>query len=153
MPTATEIMAASQDRQIDPTEHTSACVGTRAWTRGTVLVVEDEKLIRQWLRWVLHSRGYEVVTAATTQEAEAAIRQLGAWHVDLVIVDTHLRSTSDGMAGYQMYQSWKRAYPMMRFLLMSDAAHDRELVPARDSSVQFLVKRFLIADLMDAVRR
>jgi DNA-binding response OmpR family regulator len=146
------ITAERLDQKMGPTEKTAAWVGPRAWTRGTVLVIEGETLIRRWLQWVLHSRGYEVVTATTAQEAEAVLCQLGARHIGLVIVDVHLRPASDIMAGYQLYQIWKWAYPTMPFLLMSDDTHDRKLTAVQEGSVQLLIKRFLIADLMDAVR-
>ncbi len=123
-------------------------------TRGTILVIESEKLICNWLRWVLHCRGYEVLIAATAEEAEAQICRTDADQLHLVIADVHLRQASPDkeMAGYQLYQRWTQAYSNVPFLLITEQTGDQELVDVKEGKVPLLVKRFLIADLMEAVR-
>lgn len=123
-------------------------------TRGRVLVIESEKLIRNWLRWVLHSRGYEVVTAANEDEAEQRLYHVGAYHFNLVIVDVNLKHTSrdEPLAGYQLYKTWKLLLPNLRFLLISEEAQDRQLADVKAGTVRLLVKRFVIAELMEVVR-
>jgi DNA-binding response OmpR family regulator len=125
-----------------------------AGSRGCVLVIESEKLIRNWLHWVLHSRGYEVVTAATAEEAEHRLYHVGANQFGLVIADVNLKHVPNRvpLAGYQLYQTWKRSFPAMPFLLMSDAPRDRQLADVKEGAVALLVKRFVIAQLMEAVR-
>jgi DNA-binding response OmpR family regulator len=104
---------------------------------------------------VAHTRGYEVSTAATTQEATIQRYRVGDDQFDLVILDVHLRSASHviPLAGYRLYQRWKQSHPTTPFLLMSDETRDRELIDNHEGGVLLLIKRFLIAALMDAVRR
>ena len=58
-------------------------------TRARILVVEDEKPIRELLRLHLENEGYEVVEAA---DAFVAGKMLlaKAWRIDLLIVDAHM---------------------------------------------------------------
>jgi DNA-binding response OmpR family regulator len=46
-----------------------------ATATGTVLVIEDEPLIRIWLADVIEAAGYEVLTAATGEEGRAEAAQ------------------------------------------------------------------------------
>jgi DNA-binding response OmpR family regulator len=126
----------------------------RRGTRGAVLVIESDKLIRNWLHWVLHSRGYQVLTASTTQEAETHLYHIGANHFNLVIVDVSLKPTSPQVAsdGHRLYQAWKQLFPRMPFLLMSDKDIRDEVSDVYNETVDFLVKRFFIAELMEKVR-
>jgi DNA-binding NtrC family response regulator len=63
-----------------------------------VLVVEDEKAVREPLAHLLRLRDFDVVTAETSEEALAAVQ---SHHPDAAIVDLHLRRGSgrDVVAG------------------------------------------------------
>lgn len=60
-----------------------------------VLVVDDEDAIREGLRVLLQEWGFQVMTAATAAQAEAAVAALEG-HVDLVLSDLHLGDGDDG---------------------------------------------------------
>lgn len=52
--------------------------------KKTILVVEDEKGMRESLQEILESSGYVVVTA---EDGEKAIRLVGSQKIDLVLLD------------------------------------------------------------------
>src|SRR6185436_6080063 len=54
---------------------------------GTLLVIDDEDIIREALEALLSAEGYDVVTAATAQQGLAA---LGRRPVDAVLLDLML---------------------------------------------------------------
>ena len=63
--------------------------------RQTVLVVDDEELVRNFMKRVLANGGYEVVSASNGQDAIAILRSLA---VDLVITDIRM----PGMDGREL---------------------------------------------------
>jgi CheY-like chemotaxis protein len=70
-----------------------------------VLVVDDDVDVRDTTRMVLSSAGYEVLEAASRQEAE---KQLAQGKVDLIILDVMLETDTEGFhLAYQMRQDAK----------------------------------------------
>jgi CheY-like chemotaxis protein len=70
-----------------------------------VLVVDDDVDIRQATRMILSSAGYEVLEAASRQEAE---QQLATQKVDLVLLDVMLETDTEGFhLAYTMRQDSK----------------------------------------------
>jgi CheY-like chemotaxis protein len=67
-----------------------------AVTRTCILVVEDELLIRLCVADSLRDAGYDVVEAASGNEA-AVLLEAGA-HVDLVFSDVRMPGSIDGLA-------------------------------------------------------
>jgi CheY-like chemotaxis protein len=61
--------------------------GTGRETRRVVLVVDDEELVRKFLKRVLTAEGYEILTANDGMEALALVK---AATVDLVITDIRM---------------------------------------------------------------
>ena len=57
--------------------------------RARILVVDDEKAIRELLTLHLRNEGYEVVEAADAVVAGKMVLA-GAWRIDLMIVDAHM---------------------------------------------------------------
>lgn len=64
--------------------------------KPTVLVVEDEVLVRLMLGDALRDAGYAVIEAAHADEAVAVLRS--ATQVDLVLTDIRMPGTLDGLA-------------------------------------------------------
>jgi DNA-binding response OmpR family regulator len=110
-----------------------------------ILVLESDKLIRNWLHWVLRSRGYEALTASTLREAEAHLYHIGANQLDLVIVDVSFKPTPSQAAseGQQLYQAWKTLLPTLPFLLMSDEDIGAEVNDVYNETISCLGKRSL----------
>lgn len=64
-------------------------------TSARVLVVEDERIIAFGLGRVLQRLGYTVV--GTAADAASALRLVGQYHPDLVLMDVHLDGPVDGI--------------------------------------------------------
>jgi len=88
------------------------------------------------------------------QEAEAHLYHIGANQLDLVIVDVSLKPTLSQSAseGQRIYQAWKPLFPTLPFLLMSDEDISLEVNDVYNETIGCLVKRFLIAELMEKIR-
>jgi CheY-like chemotaxis protein len=63
--------------------------------RGTVLVVEDNELIRELEADVLRAMGYDVAAVANTDDA---LKLLGDLHIALLVTDIRLPGTLGGIA-------------------------------------------------------
>src|SRR5687768_18501312 len=121
-------------------------------THDTVLIVEDERGVREVLREALSFCGYRVITAATVQEAERALQSLGVAETNLVITDVNLTPVHNAREGYALYQRWSALYPALRFILISGDSTNRELPDIRSGAVRFLAKHFGIDALLEVVR-
>jgi two-component system, NarL family, response regulator NreC len=119
---------------------------------ATVLIVEDDAGVRETLVEILRSQDYLVRTAPTVAEAEAALRQLGAEGVQLVIADIQLTSDARAREGYGLYQRWTAIYPRLPFLLMSGDPRYRDLPAVQAGAVRWLTKPFSPAALLDIIR-
>jgi DNA-binding NtrC family response regulator len=121
-------------------------------THDTVLIVEDERGVREVLREALSFFGYRVITAATVQEAERALQSLGVAETNLVITDINLTPIHNAREGYALYQRWSALYPALRFILISGEPANQELPAIRSGAVRFLSKPFEISALFEVAR-
>jgi DNA-binding NarL/FixJ family response regulator len=119
---------------------------------ATILMVEDDAGVRETLVEILRPQGYLVRTAATVAEAEAALRQLGAEGIQLVIADIQLTHNARAREGYGLYQRWTAIYPRLPFLLMSGDPRYQDLPAVRAGAVRWLTKPFSPAALLDTIR-
>jgi len=119
---------------------------------ATVLMVEDDAGIRETLVEILRPQGYLVRTAATVAEAEAALRQLGAEGVQLVIADIQLTRDVRAREGYELYRRWTVIYPRLPFLLISGDPRHRDLPAVQAGAVRWLTKPFSAAALLDIIQ-
>lgn len=114
----------------------------------TILLVEDDAMIRGLLTRLLVNGGYDVLAAATGEEAQAlaAARLPG---IDLLVCDVCL----PGVSGPQLARQLTGLHPGLRILLMSgDPALD---VLTEDASVDaaFLSKPFTTKAFIDSVQQ
>ena len=117
-------------------------------TATTILVVEDEPMVRRLTVSVLRRAGYTVLEAANAQEAEAVANTPGV-SLNLLLTDVILGS---GPTGVSLGRSLKAALPALIVLHMS--GYSTELSSAATSSAEraaFLAKPFTTAQLLDAV--
>jgi len=91
-----------------------------------ILIVEDERSIRQALRFELEDQGYEVGDAADYSEALSAIR---AFDYDLVISDIYLNN-GDGVQLIRIAYEEKKDVPFigMTAFPRSDLAQKAKLI-------------------------
>jgi DNA-binding NtrC family response regulator len=79
----------------------------------TILVVEDNDLVRHLVRTFVELAGYNAVEASTPEEAIAAARDHGS--IDILLTDVHLTSISGVDVGRVLTQ----LFPSVRVLYMS----------------------------------
>jgi CheY-like chemotaxis protein len=113
----------------------------------TVLLVEDEALVRRAIQEALQSAGYRVITA------ENAANALDAYHecsvpVDLLLSDVVML----GISGHELAESLFALCPHLRIMLISgyiEQLSPRELSPFRK---EYLAKPFSISTLLKRIR-
>ena len=114
---------------------------------GTVLLVEDEAPVREFVRRTLEHAGYKVIEANNPNEALQTL-ELIAGRVDLVLTDVVM----PGMSGRMMAERLMNRYPSMRVLFMSGNAEIVDLLHrARDVRGVMLSKPFTPAVLIERV--
>ena len=114
---------------------------------GTVLLVEDEAPVREFVRRTLELAGYKVLEAQNPNEALKTL-ELIAGRVDLVLTDVVM----PGMSGRMMAERLTSRYPRLRILFMSGNAEIVDLLTrARDVRGVMLSKPFTPAVLIERV--
>ena len=108
---------------------------------GTVLLVDDEELVRVSTGHMLADLGYEVVEASSAEEALAGIRQ--GLNFDLVVTD-HLMP---GMSGLQLARELKVSFPHVPVLIASGYAEEEGI----DPDLPRLTKPFRRAELAESL--
>ncbi|MGB7602425.1 MAG: response regulator [Candidatus Sulfotelmatobacter sp.] len=113
----------------------------------TVLLVEDEALVRRAIQEALQSAGYSVITA------ENAARALDAYHECSVPVDLLLSDVvMPGISGHELAESMFALCPHIRIMLIS--GYSEQLSPRELSAFQkkYLAKPFSISTLLKRIR-
>ena len=110
---------------------------------GTILVVEDERLLRAGLRILLTRLGYDVLDAGSPEQA-LSLLEARADAIDLLLSDVIM----PGMSGPDLAHEVRERFPEVPVLFMSGHA-DRTLIREGrlDSGVRFLAKPFEDAEL------
>jgi two-component system, cell cycle sensor histidine kinase and response regulator CckA len=103
----------------------------------TVLVVEDEKPVRELTVRMLQQLGYSVVSAASGKEA-IAISNSFAGTIALLLTDVVMPE----MNGHQVADALLRARPELKVLYVSGYTENAVLHLGRESRVEFLAKPF-----------
>ena len=116
--------------------------------RETVLIVEDDPPVRELVRAVLDSHGYNVLTAASPQEAERLSGQLDR-QVDLLVSDVVMPE----IGGTELAKRLAVRLPGMKVLFMSGYIGDAILrAGIQEQEVAFLQKPFAPSTLVRKVR-
>jgi two-component system, response regulator PdtaR len=103
--------------------------------RATILVVEDEELVREFVEQVLSEAGYEVLLAANADEA---VRILAQREIDLLFTDIVMPGSIDGLALARLVYA---KYPRTRVLCASGYAPVLESLPAGDPAFAHLLRK------------
>jgi CheY-like chemotaxis protein len=113
----------------------------------TVLLAEDEPMLRRVVRETLVYAGYDVIEAA---DGTAGLEILQSDKpIDVLLTDIKM----PGLNGYQLAEAGLSLRPSMRVMLMTGYAD--EIVPdaIRKASIPILRKPFNFADLASSVRQ
>jgi two-component system cell cycle sensor histidine kinase/response regulator CckA len=116
------------------------------WGSGTVLLVEDEDMVRAVAERALTRQGYTVMTA---ENGEAALELLSkSERPDLLISDVVMPS----MDGPTMVRVVRERYPDLPILFMSGYAEEQLRNSIDLDNVAFLPKPFSVQQLAEAAR-
>ena len=111
---------------------------------GTILVVEDEPGVREFLRRTLTRHGYSVMTAPNGHKALASLRQ-NSQRVDLLLADISMPE----MGGIELSERFGAEFPGVPVLLMSGYA---EGLLDESSRQRHMQKPFTAGTLLKRVR-
>ncbi len=118
-------------------------------TRETLLVVDDEEMVRRLAARILLGEGYHVVEAAGGQEA-IRVLQRAFQRIDLVVTDVAM----PGIGGRQLGETIFRCWPAVRLLFMSGFPGHRMVEEgALDPASPFLQKPFTRDQLTRKVKQ
>jgi two-component system, cell cycle sensor histidine kinase and response regulator CckA len=119
---------------------------TETWGSGTILLVEDEDMVRAVAERALVRNGYTVVTA---ENGEDALEILGArTDIDLVVSDVVMPV----MDGPTMVRKAREQFPNLPILFMSGYAEEQLRKMIDLERIAFLPKPFSVQQLAEAVR-
>ena len=110
-----------------------------------VLVIEDNRELREYLRLALEAQEYEVLTAAHGREALA---YLNGHRVDAVITDLFMPE----MDGIEIVAAMRKLFPDIRVIAMSGRSGVDYLPVARELGVTHTLRKpFEIHELIAAL--
>lgn len=116
------------------------------WGSGTILLVEDEDMVRTVAERALTRQGYTVLTA---EHGEAALEMLDSHpRPDLLISDVVMPT----MDGPTMVRHARARYPDLPILFMSGYAEEQMRKSIDLDNVAFLAKPFSVQQLAEAAR-
>lgn len=109
----------------------------------TILVVDDEMMVRELVAAHLRSRGFEVAIAA---DGRAAQETLGARRIDLVVLDLEMPQVD----GHEVL-CWLRAeQPLVRTVVLTGSASVQEaLACLREGAFAFVAKPLVAMAALD----
>jgi two-component system cell cycle sensor histidine kinase/response regulator CckA len=117
------------------------------WGSGTVLLVEDEPMVRNVAERALTRHGYTVITADNGEDALEIVAKNEP--IDLLISDVVM----PGMDGPTMVREARKSRPELKILFMSGYAEEQLRKSIDIENVNFLPKPFSVTELAEAARR
>jgi two-component system cell cycle sensor histidine kinase/response regulator CckA len=117
------------------------------WGTGTVLLVEDEPMVRTVAERALTRQGYKVLTADNGEEALEIVNRGEV--IDLLITDVVMPV----MDGPTMVREARKTRPELPILFMSGYAEEQLRKSIDIDNVAFLPKPFSVQELSEAARK
>lgn len=137
-------------RHLEKSEAVEPLVEAQIESGGTetILVAEDEEVVRNLLQSILEEQGYTVLTAVNGREA-LRVFEAAADSVDLVLLDMVMPE----MGGRRVYQLLCDRRPKLKFLFMSGYSMEEDTSAFLEKSgVQFMRKPFTPAEVAQKTR-
>jgi len=116
------------------------------WGTGTILLVEDEAMVRAVAERALTRQGYQVMTANNGEEALELLEE--GLEVDLLISDVVMPQ----MDGPTLVRAAREKYPDLKIIFMSGYAEEQLRKSIDIDRVSFLPKPFSVQQLGQAAR-
>ncbi len=114
---------------------------------GTILVVEDERSMREFLEILLNRHNHDVTTV---ENGEIARDLLGKTEFDLVITDLKL----PGMSGLDVLSFTKEQHPHTEVIIVTAfASTDTAITAMKQGAYDYLIKPFKVDELLVTVER
>jgi CheY-like chemotaxis protein len=124
-------------------------IATAPRGRETILIAEDEEMIRKLACRILSSQGYNVLQAANGEEALRVYRSQ-AGPIDLLLADVVMPK----LDGRQLYDQLGAMQPGLKVLFTSGYTDDAVLRHGvLESTTNFIAKPFTYSALAASVRR
>ena len=118
--------------------------------KRSILVVEDDDAVRDFIVVVLKSAGYDVLTASSAAEARKTIFARPDAQTLCLVIDVVLNHES----GIAFAQEVIKRYPGFRVLLISGFTDDVLLTEPEDvARMAFLPKPFTKEDMVTAIEK
>jgi len=106
----------------------------------TILLVEDELMVRKMLLDVLHSQGYHVLEAINGQNALEIARQPHQEKINLLLTDVVMPK----MNGLDLVRQFSPEFPETKIILMSGYTEDPTFKDVKTQhNAEFIAKPFL----------
>ncbi len=114
--------------------------------RLTVLIVDDERVVREGCRRILMAEGFEVLVAESGEEAVEVVK---AGSVHLVVADLKL----PGMNGLELLAWTRNDYSHIPVIVITGhAGQDMEKQCAKAGALGLINKPFRSTEMVEAVR-
>lgn len=114
----------------------------------TILLVEDEQIVRNLIREVLESCGYRIIEAKDGEEA-LKICETDEYKIDLLLTDVVMPK----MGGYELVEKLSKEFPRLRVLFTSGYTEDSQIRhDVIDATTNFIHKPFTPDALASKVR-
>ncbi len=139
-------LPAAVGEQVEPVAAVALPAPLEGWGHGTILLVEDEAMVRAVAARALTRSGYEVLTAGSGEEALAIMADRP--DIDLLISDVVML----GMDGPTLVARARAARPDLRALFISGYAEEQVRARVDDPATPLLRKPFSVQELSAAVR-
>ncbi len=115
-------------------------------SQRTILIVEDEELMRSILRRLLEGSGYEVVTA---DSAEAALSAFAENEISVTLTDIKM----SGMDGIELLDRLKGIDPEALVVVMTAfSSVDTAVAALRKGAYDYVTKPFVNEDILQTVK-
>ena len=112
------------------------------------LIVDDEPIIRAYLRAILQKEGYYTLEAENAAQAFCLVQKLNGG-LNLVVSDVRMPGEMDGV---DLAYAIRDGFPEIHVILVSGYACT-ESAKARLGSFQFIQKPFTPAAILEAVKK
>jgi CheY-like chemotaxis protein len=132
--------------QLDEWSCSNSPVKPLARDRQSVLVVDDEPILRQLIARALLQSGYLILEAANASEAQVVAESQGP--IDLLLTDFAMEGTN----GLELALWFRYSYPATRVLLVSGAIDEAGRLFADAAQIQVLNKPFSVKQLLHVVQ-
>ena len=113
----------------------------------SILIVEDEPMVRSVAERALSRHGYHVITADNGEDALEVLHS--GQQIDLLISDVVM----PGMDGPTMVEEARKDRPDLKILFMSGYAEEQLRKSINVDNVSFLPKPFSVQELAEAAKR